>query len=71
MINPSIETLAAQVKACKGQVENYKRGFLLGKLTYDDLAQSGKELSAALFAYSAAKFPDVKARKIAYQSLIR
>ncbi|MBW3636441.1 MAG: hypothetical protein KY445_08250 [Armatimonadetes bacterium] len=66
-----LETLAAEVRVLKSQVANYKRGFLLGKLTYDDLAQAGKELSDAMYRYSKAKFPGVKAKRIPYQAIIR
>ena len=66
-----LESLAAQVQVCKRQVENYKRGYLLGRLTYDDLAQAGKELSEAMFQYAKAKFPGVKAKRIPYQAIIR
>ena len=66
-----LESLAAEVQSCKRQVESYKRGYLLGKLTYDDLAQAGKELSEAMYRYSKAKFPGVKARRIPYQAIIR
>ena len=71
MSNTDIESLAADVKLKKSKVADYKRGQLLGKVSYDDLAAAGKELSAALFAYMSAKFPSVKTKRVPYQSLIR
>lgn len=66
-----LESLAADVQRAKSKVADYKRGYLLGKLDYDDLAQAGKELSNAMFQYAKAKFPNVKAKRIPYQAIIR
>jgi hypothetical protein len=68
---PDIEVLAARVRLCKKTVADYKRGHALGHVSYDDLAAAGKELSAAMFEYSQAKFPNVKPRRIPYQAIIR
>ncbi len=69
--SPNLETLAADVQRAKAKVADYKRGYLLGKLDYDDLAQAGKELSNAMFHYAKAKFPGVKPKRIPYQGIIR
>lgn len=66
-----IETLAANVQSARRKVQDYKRGFMLGKLTYDDLTEAGRELSNAMFLYAKAKFPDVKPKRIPYQAIIR
>ena len=68
---PDVETLAQQVQLKKRKVEEYKHGHLKGMVTYDELAGAGRELSEAMFAYSKAKFPAIKARRIPYQSIIR
>jgi hypothetical protein len=68
---PDIDILAERVQRAKSKVRDYKHGYVTGQLSYDELAQAGKELSVAMFEYSRAKFPDVKARRIPYQSIIR
>lgn len=63
--------LIEQVKLKKAKVAEYKIGHAKGLLTYDDLAEAGRELSKAMFDYSRARFPDVKAKRIPYQAIIR
>lgn len=68
---PDIDALAAEVQSCKAQVASYKRGYMQGHLTYDDLAEAGKALSNAMYEFAKAKFPDVKPKRIPYQAIIR
>lgn len=68
---PNTQSLAERVQLARRKVAEYKHGYMTGALAYDDLAQAGKELSAALFEYSKAKFPNAKARRLPYQAVIR
>lgn len=71
MTETPLETLAARVQACKEAVRSHKHGYVNGLCTYDELAQSGKDLSNAMFDYARAKFPNVKPKRIPYQAIIR
>lgn len=71
MSNQTLDELIAQVQLDKARVKDYRRGFQIGALSYDDLAQAGKDLSKSLHKYMSAKFPKVKSRPVPYQSLIR
>lgn len=70
-MSETLEELIAQVQLDKARVKDYRRGFQIGALSYDDLAQAGKDLSKSLHKYMSAKFPKVKSKQTPYQNLIR
>lgn len=65
------DDLAVAVRLKRQKVQEYKIGYQQGNLSYDDLAEAGRELSAALYEYSKARFPSITVRRLPYQSLIR
>ena len=67
----SLEQLAATVRLKKRKVAEYKNAYLRGAVSYEELAQAGKELCDALFEYSKAKFPHIKPKRLPYQAVIR
>ncbi len=68
---PDLDTLAETVRIKKRSVAECKYLYMTGEKTYDDLKACGESLCAAMFAYSRAKFPSVKPRRISYMSVIR
>ena len=71
MTEQSIEHFASAAREAKSRVERLKFLHARGETSYDELAQAGKEFSAAFYDYQKAKFPKQKARRISYMSVIR
>lgn len=67
----TINQLVTEVRSAREALGEARMGYAIGRRTYDDMAAAAKALSAAMFTYSAAKFPGIKPRRIPYQNLLR
>lgn len=67
----ALDHLVADVRTAREALGEVRMGYAIGRRTYDDMAAAAKALSAAMYTYSAAKFPGIKPRRIPYQNLLR
>lgn len=68
---PTVDELAAEVRAAREELEQKVALYHIGKATYEELAEAAKRMSNRFYDYLVAKHPQIKHRRVSYQTLIR
>lgn len=67
----TIEQLAEEVRIAKRDVERAKLLYYNREGTYDGMADAARKLSSVMYRYQQAKYPQMRAKRIPYQAILR